>query len=124
MIIKVRNTLPLESQKTFTSFDEPAAAGTIRWKNPNVFQASWGVQIGETGEERAEIMVLGGTAPAGTAGTFSSTSLYEHPADTPMYAIKWDQIVFKRSTSGTAGTPTALTDGTITIQPDAGKSVV
>jgi len=49
----------------------------------------------------------------------TGTTTYDHAADTPVYAIKFDQIIFKRSTSGTAGTATAMTDGTVTITPDS-----
>lgn len=43
---------------------------------------------------------------------------FDHPTDTPVYATRYDQVVFKRSTSGTAGTVTPLSSGTITYQPD------
>lgn len=98
----------------------PVAAGTnvIRWENPNGFSASWAIQLGEQGEEQTEVILLGTAAVAGTAGTTVGSTLYAHPTDTPVYAIKYNQVVFEVSTAGTAGTAAPITSGTITYQPD------
>ena len=117
MIIKTTNNLPETSLKTFLSNTEAAGTTVFRIKNGAGFASGWGVQIGETGEEQSEILVLSGAAGS-ASGTVSSASKYEHPADTPVYAIKYDQVVFERSTSGTAGTATPMTNGTVTIQAD------
>lgn len=118
MIIKVKNNLAESAPKTFISFNEAAGTNTLRWKNPSGFNASWALQIGETGEEQTEVVLLGTATPAGTAGTLTANTLYEHSADTPIYAIKYDQVVFEVSTSGTSGTASPITDGTLTIQVD------
>jgi hypothetical protein len=118
MVIKTTNNLTEGATKTSLAYSEVAGTGVLRWKNPNGFSASWAVQVGETGQEQTEIVLLGASTPSGTAGTLTANSLYEHPVDTPLYAIKYDQVVFERSTSGTAGTATPITDGTINIQPD------
>ncbi len=118
-IIKALNNLDQVAPYSFLSNTEAIGAGTIRVKNINAFSASWAVQIGKTGEEQAEIKMLGTATPSGTALVLVGTTLYEHPTDTPIYSIKYDQIVFERSTSGTAGTATPITDGTITITPDS-----
>ena len=97
------------------------AAGTtvFRLRNTSGFGSSWAVQIGETGEEQTEVLVLSGNPPAiGTLGTSTAASNFEHPSDTPVYAIKFDQVVFERSTTGTAGTATPMTNGTLTYQAD------
>jgi len=119
MIIKVRNLLDDKAQYSFLSFGEASGVTSVRIKNINAFQASWAVQIGKTGEEQAEIKVLGTATPSGTAITLATASTYDHPSDTPVYAIKYDKLIFKRSTSGTAGTATALTNGTVPITPDS-----
>lgn len=118
MIIQTRNILTENAPKTYTSVAVASGGGTIGWKNPAGFGASWAIQLGETGEEQSEVVVLSGDTPAGTAGTLSGTLLYSHPADTPIYGIKYDQIVFERSTAGTSGTATPMTGGTVTIQAD------
>lgn len=73
------------------------------------------MQLGKTGEELAEILVVSG-APSGTTINTAGTLKYAHPIDTPLFQIKYDSVIFKRSTAGTAGTATAL--ATVTITPD------
>src|SRR5258707_3690917 len=98
MLIKTRNILTDFSEKTYTTNGEVSGTNVLRWENPDIFNASWGVQVGETGEAQSEIVLLGASTPAGTAGTLTANTLYEHPANTPLYAIKYDQLVFERST--------------------------
>ena len=119
MIIRVKNNLTEDCPKTFLAYPEVAGTTVLRWKNPNGFQASWAVQLGNVGEEKSEIVLLGTAAiTTGTAGTTTAATRYAHPADTPLYAIKYDQVVFERSTAGTAGTATPMTGGTKTIHAD------
>ena len=119
MIIRVKNLLDVNSPKTFMSSAKAAAVGTIDVKNVSSFQANWAIQIGKTGEERSEIKLISSGVPSGTVLVTTANTTYEHPSDTPVYAIKFDQVVFARSTSGTAGTATAMTNGTVTITPDS-----
>lgn len=119
MIIRAINNLPINAPKTYLSNPEVAGTNILRWKNPAGFNASWAIQVGETGEEQTEVVLLGSSTPAGTAGTLTANTLYEHPADTPIYAIKYDQIVFEVSSAGTAGTAAPLTNGTVTLQSDS-----
>jgi hypothetical protein len=118
MIIKTRNLQHIGVPKTYLT--NPVVSGTnvLPWKNPAGFNASWGIQVGEMGEEQTEVVVLSASTPAGTAGTISGTLLYDHPSDTPIYGIKYDQVIFERSTAGTAGTATPMTSGTVTYQAD------
>jgi hypothetical protein len=75
--------------------------------------------LGETGEEQSEIVLLGtGAISAGTSGSLVGTTMYEHPTDTPIYALKYNQVVFEVSTTGTSGSASPITDGTITYQAD------
>lgn len=118
MLIQNRNLLHENAPKTFLMNTEVAGTTIFRLRNTSGFGSSWAVQIGEVGEEQTEVLILSGNPPAiGTLGTTTASSTFEHPADTPVYGIKYNQVVFQRSTSGTAGTATALTDGTITYQP-------
>lgn len=104
--------------QTYLTNNEVAGTNVLRWKNPNGFSPSWAVQVGMTGAEQSEIVLLGTATPAGTAGTLTGNTLYEHPADTPLFAIKYDQVVFEVSTTGTTGTAIPLTGGTLAIQVD------
>ena len=118
MIIKTLNNLHETAPRTYTSFPEVAGTSIVRWKNPAGFTASWAVQLGEVGEEQTEVVILGASSPSGTAGTLVANTLYEHPSDTPIYGIKYNQVVFEKATAGTAGTASPITGGTITIQAD------
>lgn len=118
MIIQQENTLHKSVPKTYLQNTEVAGTTVFRLRNTAGFGSSWAIQIGETGEEQTEVLIISGNPPAaGTLGTTTASSTFEHPADTPVYAIRYNQIVWERSTSGTAGTATPMTDGTITYQP-------
>ena len=101
MIIRTQNNLTVNAPKTFLTHDEVAGTGILRWRNAAGFTASWAVQVGETGEEQTEILLLGTATPAGTAGTLTANTSFAHPADTPIYGIKYNQVVYERSTAGT-----------------------
>lgn len=119
MIIKTLNNLDQIAPITYISSAVGAGTTVLPIKNTSQLTSQWAVQVGNTGEELSEIKVLVSGAPSGTLGTISSGLSFDHPADTPIYAIKFDQIVFERSTSGTLGTAVAITNGTITIQSDS-----
>jgi len=117
MIIKQPNPSTSDLPKTYIS-TSIGTATSIPVKNINTFSLSNAIQIGETGEEQTEVQVLAGTAPAGTALAIIGTTSYSHPVDTPVYPIIYDQVIFKCSTTGTAGTATAITNGTVNLTPD------
>lgn len=117
MIISNENLLHINAPKTFLATSYAAAVGTFNLKNVNGLGSSWAIQMGETGEEQTEVLLLSGL-PSGTLGTTTTVTLYPHSADTPIYAIKYNQVVFERSTAGTSGTAAPMTDGTITYQAD------
>lgn len=123
MIIQNRNILDINAPSTALTNAEVAGTGVIRWVNPNGFGANYAIQIGKTGLENSEVVLLSSSTPAGTAGTLASNTLYEHPTDTPIYAIKFDQVVFEVSTTGTTGTAAPITNGTVTIQPNSPYTV-
>lgn len=116
MLIRAENLLHLDVPKTYLTHDEVAGTSVIRWSNPSGFSASWAIQVGEVGDAQAEVVILSSSTPAGTAGTLTANTLYAHPANTPIYAIKFDKVVFSRSTAGTAGTAVPMTGGTVTYQ--------
>jgi hypothetical protein len=118
MIIKVSNILANSSPKTFLSNTTSSGTSSLPVKNTNGFTPSWAVQVGDTGQEQSEVRVLGAGALSGTSFSLLSATSFDHPEDTPVFAIKYDQIIFERSTTGTAGTATPMTGGTVTIQPD------
>src|SRR3990167_3603578 len=120
MIIRSSNLLHVNVPKTYLSNPEVSGTTVLRWKNASGFQLSWGIQIGEAGNEQTEVAVLSTGDPTnGTAGTITANTLYEHPSDTSLYAIKYNQVVFDRNTAGTTGgTSAVITGGTVTYQAD------
>jgi hypothetical protein len=118
MIVKVDNLLTIDAPKTFLAVKLPAGTTSLGVKNTGGFSSSWAIQLGETNQEMSEIKVLGTAGPSGTTLTITAATSFDHPSDTPVYAIKYDQVVFKKSTSGTAGTASAIASGTINITPD------
>lgn len=118
MNIKAYNNQTYNEPYSYLSVAVNAGGTVLPVKNINSFTLSHAIQIGKTGEELAEIKMLASGTPSGTALNTTGTITYDHPSDTPVYDIKFDQLVFKRSTSGTAGSATAMTGGTVSIKPD------
>lgn len=119
MLLSVQNQLDsLANVITYTGASLGVGGTVVGVKNIAGLTNQWAQQIGRTGEETAEIIIISG-APSGTTFNTSGTIKYPHNVDTPIYQIHYDQIIFKRSTDGTAGTATALTNGTISITPDS-----
>ena len=119
MLIRARNTLDQTALQTNLSKGGAASASTFYVQNINSFEASWAIQLGKTNEEKTEILLLGTTTPSGTTLTTTTGARFAHPTDTPVYAIKFNQMVFKRSTTGTSGTAAIITNGTESITPDS-----
>lgn len=125
MLINLQNQLTLQQgiQLTYVASAISAGGTSSPVKNIDGLTANWGVQLGQTGEETAEIMLISGspsgtvlnlgTSPSHTAGTL----LFAHAQDTPIYQIHYDQFVLQRSTAGTGGPFSAL--ATISITPDS-----
>jgi hypothetical protein len=118
-IIRAKNSLTDNALYSYLSNGEASGVGTVTVGNINNFTANHGVQIGATGNEQSEVLIIGGAAPSGSTIIFTGNTRYDHPIDTPVYDIIYDQIIFKCSTTGTAGTATAMTSGTVTITPDS-----
>src|SRR3990167_6036923 len=101
-ILKVENNLTNDAQRTYLAVNQAVGVGTLYVKNTNGFNGSWAIQVGDTGKEHSAIVI--GTNNSGTSAILNGTTLFAPPADTPIYAIKWNQVVFEKSTTGTTGT--------------------
>ncbi len=123
MIISILNNQTIGAPVTYTTYPEVAGTNILRWKNADQMQASWAVQVGATGIPQSEIAILSSSAPAGTAGTLTGNTSFEHPTDTPIYGIKYDQVVFEVSNTGTTGAAIPITNGTVTIQPNGSITI-
>ena len=119
MIIKVSNLLDQAAQNTYVAHAEVTGSTTIHVKNANGFGAvNWAIQVGKTGEELSEIRVLSGGAPSGTSLTVGTAFSFDHPTDSPVYAVKYDKVVWFKSTTGTGGAETAFATSDITPDSD------
>lgn len=121
--VSIYNSLADSAPMSYLSVSESTGAGTIRVQNINSFTAQYAIQVGETGEEKTEVQLLNNTSIAGTGLDLAGTLFHDHPADTPIYQIKYDKVIWKLSTSGTAGTATAITSGTVSYTPDGTASI-
>ena len=119
-LLQVNNLLHEVAPSTSSSFPEVAGTTTTRVDNTAGLTTGWGIQIGGIGQETTEILI--GTPATGTTITHPA-SAYAHPANTPVYFIKYNQVVFERSTTGTTGTATPMTNGTITYQADSNHTI-
>ena len=116
--VRVDNNFSEYAPKTFLSSPGTAGSSVIPWDNGAGFSASWALQIGETGEERSEIVVLGTSIPAASLGTLAAGLVFDHPADTPIYGIKYDKVIFGTAL-GTTVASVPIASGTITVKPDS-----
>lgn len=116
--IRVNNDLANDAPKTFLTNQGTAGSSVIDYDNSSGLSVSWALQFGETGEERSEVKLLGTAALAATKGTLTTNLSFDHPADTPIYGILYDQVVFGTAV-GTTGTTVDVAGGTITYQPDS-----
>lgn len=127
MLLSIPNNLTQidQIQQTNLASNVVVGAGSVGVKNVAGFVNGWAIQIGQTGEETAEILNLAtsngvinqeltfGTSLANTAGTL----LFNHNNDAPVYQIHYDSIVVSRSTTGSTGTFSSI--GTTSITPDS-----
>ena len=118
MLISVENSLPSlpTTQFSYLSANISAGGTALPVRNINPFSADSAVQLGKTGESQSEIRIVSGSPATGTANVSAGVT-YDHSLDTPVFDIHFDQIIFLRSTAGTAGTASAI--GTVSITPNS-----
>lgn len=118
MLISVQNNLDNlpTTQSSLTSANLSANGTAVNVKNAYPFSVSSAIQIGKTGESQSEIVVVSEYSADGNLG-ISGTLRFDHSLDTPVFDIHYDRIIFKRSTTGTAGTAVAI--GTTSITPNS-----
>lgn len=115
-IIRIKNNLDSQAQSSYLATSQSSGGTSLYVKNINDFTDNYAVQIGATGEETAEIQIISGN-PSGTTVNLLGTLKFDHSVDTPVYAIKHNQIKIYRNTSGTT-TPATEID-TVNITPDS-----
>lgn len=113
--ISVENTLAIHGQRTYTSTGVAVGATTTPAKNTTGFTSQYAVQFGEIGQDQTEVVI--GTVASGTSFTHPALA-FDHSSDTPIFDIKFNQVVFEKSSAGTAGTAAPISSGTISYKPD------
>lgn len=117
-LIQARNIQAFFAQKTYLTTSVSIGDTNLPVMNNNGAVSSWAFQVGDTGSEKAEIGTI--SAVGGGGGSVTVGSLrFNHAENTPVYWMKYNKLIIKRSTTGTAGTASALTNGTIPITPDS-----
>lgn len=119
MKIQIENALQNYAQKTYLALSADQGGTVLYVQNIAGAVASNAIQIGDKGIERTETKLLGTATPSGTTLILSSALSFDHIEDTPVYFTQYDKLVFMRSTTGTSGTATAITSGTVSITPDS-----
>lgn len=117
MIIQAFNPSTDELEQTFLTAPVSNGITSLAVKNNQNFAGSQRVLIGDMGTETAEIITVSGISGSTTI-TLSSATSFSHPVDTPIYVLQFDQVRFYRSTTGSSGTYSLLSGGTVAIDVD------
>lgn len=112
--IKVAHPTIPDAPQTSLTAGVSAAGLTLTVFDNNGFTNGDYIIVGEPGQERSEIRRIGAAVTAGTSLTVDALT-YDHPIDTPVTFIPWNQVEISRTTT-TTGTKTEIT--TMNIQID------
>ncbi len=107
MILTLLNPETADLEKTYLSNSVSAGVTTLNVKNNNKFTAFLRIMIGEMGTEHAEIVTTGADS-GGEIITLATGTVYPHPADEPIYLLRFDQARFYRSITGANGAYTLI----------------
>lgn len=103
MILTVDNPETTDLEKSYLANPYTAGTTSIEVKNNDRFVANDRIMLGEMGHEKTEVVTVSAVNANGTTITTGAT-LFDHPADTPVYKLRFDQAKFYRSTDGIDGT--------------------
>jgi len=115
MLIRAKNNLTdFAVSETFLALAGTAAQTIFTLQDATGFKKDYAVQIGETGNEKSELLMISGT-PGNQLATASAGAKFAHPADIEVYCYYYNKVIFYKSATGTAGTSSAITGGTLDI---------
>lgn len=103
MIISSFNPETDDLEKSYLSNPYAIGITSIAVKNADRFALNDRIMIGEMGSEKTEVVTVTAGATDGSTLTIGST-VFSHEADTPIYRLRFDQVKFYRSTTGSSGT--------------------
>lgn len=102
MIITTLNPSTDALEKSYLANPYSVGVNLIQVKNSDRFQINDRIMIGEMGLEATEMVTVTGINVDQQTLT-TTTTLFSHEADAPVYRLRWDQIKIYRSTSGING---------------------
>ena len=103
MVISLFNPETDDLEKSYLANDYAIGVTSVEVKNNNRFAANDRIMIGEMGHEKTEIVTVSAVNANGTTLTVGTT-VFSHSADDPVYKLRFDQVKFYRSTTGSSGT--------------------
>jgi hypothetical protein len=119
MIVTAFNPPLDDLEKTYISTAVSAGATALPVKNNNSFAALDRILVGEQGRERTDLLGVSSVSGATTITASSGTS-YGHDPDEPVYRLRYDQVKFYRSTTGSTGTYSVLTTANLDFDNEEG----
>lgn len=102
MVITSFNPETDDLEKSYLSNPYAIGITSIVVKNADRFVLNDRIMLGEMGQEKTEVVTVTAGATDGMTITTTAT-VFSHEADTPVYRLRFDQVKFYRSTTGTTG---------------------
>ena len=107
MVIRAFNPETDNLEKSYLSNPYSSGITSVAVKNNDRFATNDRIMIGEMGAEATEVVTVSAVDADGISLTIGATD-YSHSADDPVYKLRFDQVKFYRSTTGSSGTYSAL----------------
>jgi len=105
-------TITKDKKNTYLSSDLSAGANMSVQSIMGLSGTGHIFLVGEIGQKKSEIVYnSNGTAPSGTTIYFQTACLYDHPQDTKVYVINFDQYALSHSSGLTSEKGTIATAG-------------
>ena len=116
------NTILTKDKKfSYLSGDVVAGATSVGVQSTIGFTTNQIILVGEIGREKTEIIkTSSGSAPGGTSIALNSGLAFDHPQDTKVYLIDWNQFAISRATAATSQKSTITT---VNLQVDRDFSI-
>lgn len=108
MVIPVYNPSTDNLERSYLTQGISLGVSAITVDNNNNFAQNDRIMIGEMGREKTEIVTVTGAVSAGQSLTIGTT-VFPHEANEPVTRLRYDQVKYYRSTTGSSGTYTLLT---------------
>jgi hypothetical protein len=102
MLITAFNPETIDLESSLLSNPYTAGVTSIQVDNNDRFVINDRILIGEQGTEKAEVVTVSAVSADGQTMTVGAT-VFSHSAGDPVYKLRFDQVKFYRSTTGSTG---------------------